>query len=69
MYSDSVVRKETLRLIVSNLNSNKNLKIKEERVIMSKEEQIKEILKQMNETLDNQLWKELLEKYHNLKNN
>ena len=36
---------------------------------MSKEEQIKEILKQMNETLDNQLWKELLEKYHNLKNN
>ena len=69
MYSDSVVRKETLRLIVSNLNSNKNLKIKEECVIMSKEEQIKEILKQMNETLDNQLWKELLEKYHNLKNN
>ena len=34
---------------------------------MSKEEQIKEILKEMNKTLDNQLWLELLEKYHNLK--
>ena len=34
---------------------------------MSKEGQIKEILKQMGETLDNQLWNELLEKYHNLK--
>ena len=36
---------------------------------MSKEEQIKEILKEMNKTLDNQEWKELLEKYHELKNN
>ena len=34
---------------------------------MSKDEQIKEILKQMNITLDNQLWNELLEKYHELK--
>lgn len=34
---------------------------------MSKEEQIKEILKQMNKTLDNEEWKELLVKYHELK--
>ena len=34
---------------------------------MSKDEQIKEILKQMNKTLDNEEWKELLVKYHELK--
>ena len=34
---------------------------------MTKEQQIKEVLKLMNETLDNNEWKELLKKYHELK--
>ena len=33
----------------------------------TKEQQIKEVLKLMNETLDNNEWKELLKKYHELK--
>ena len=34
---------------------------------MTKEQQIKEVLKLMNETLDNNEWKQLLKKYHELK--
>lgn len=36
-------------------------------VSMTKEQQIKEVLKLMNETLDNNEWKQLLKKYHELK--
>ena len=35
---------------------------------MSKEQQIKEVLKAMSLTLDNNEWKQLLKKYHELKN-
>ena len=34
---------------------------------MTKEQQIQEVLKLMNETLDSNEWKELLKKYHELK--
>ena len=34
---------------------------------MTKEQQIQEVLKLMNETLDNNEWKQLLKKYHELK--
>ena len=38
-----------------------------EMLIMTKEQQIKEVLKLMNETLDNNEWKELLKIYLELK--
>ena len=37
-------------------------------LVMSKEQQIKEVLKAMSLTLDNNEWKQLLKKYHELKN-
>lgn len=41
--------------------------IRERMINMTKEQQIKEVLKLMNETLDNNEWKELLKIYLELK--